>query len=473
MIDTKIAVREVIIFLGIFGILVLAFALLAFLGQQLLVAEHSENQWMVSTFALLFVAFLVRPVEKLLQKTIGRYLFKKRYEYQKALQDAAVGMATIRDSRKLLNLIVHIISIKIRLENVSILIYDDARKLYMLKASRGKNKPTNLEQGVSGDEPFVEWLKEKRQPLALESLNRWIKDERRRKSAKSILTSDLVKIKDGLRKLNASLCVPSFYRNELLGIVALGDKESKDQFTQDDISLFGALADEAAIAIRNSQLYTEIDKRAKEMERLYEREHSLFMNAAAVFAAAIDARDPYTHGHSERVTNYSMAILDYLEYAHDIVKNPVFRQRLQIAAILHDIGKIGVSDDILHKPAALTPEERVEIEKHPTIGADIVSRVKGLGDIVGGIKHHHERYDGKGYPDGLKSDNIPFVARIIAVADTYDAMTSDRPYRKGLGDDVAREEIMKNQTTQFDPYMAAAFLKAFEDGRIVRGRSNL
>lgn len=467
--DIKVISREIIVFLGIFGILVLAYVLVAVAWQQVIMVDSAENQWMVSAFALLFVAFLVRPVEKLLQNTIGRYLFKKRYEYQKALQDAAVGMATIRDSRKLLNLIVHIISIKMRLENVSILIYDEARKLYQIKASRGKKKPENLQAGIRADEPFVKWLKEKKQPLALDSLDKWIKDEKREKSAKSILTSDLMRIREGLESLNANLCVPSFYRNELLGIVALGKKESQDKFTQDDIGLFGALADEAAIAIRNSQLYSELDKKAKEMQRLYEREHNLFMNSAAVFAAAIDARDPYTHGHSERVTNYSMAILDYLEYAPDVVKNLVFRQRLKIAATLHDIGKIGVSDDILHKPTKLDSREREEIEKHPTIGADIVSRIRGLGDIVGGIKHHHERYDGSGYPDRLKSDNIPFIARIIAVADTYDAMTSDRPYRKGLDDDVAKEEIKKKQATQFDPYMSAAFLKAFEDGRIRRG----
>ena len=106
------------------------------------------------------------------------------------------------------------------------------------------------------------------------------------------------------------------------------------------------------------------------------------------------------------------------------------------------------------------------MQTHPSVGADIVSHIKGLRDLIGGIKYHHERYDGKGYPEGLKSDEIPFMARIISVADTFDAMTSNRPYRKGLDAMVAREEIQKNAAAQFDPYMVAAFLRAFEEGKI-------
>jgi HD-GYP domain-containing protein (c-di-GMP phosphodiesterase class II) len=192
------------------------------------------------------------------------------------------------------------------------------------------------------------------------------------------------------------------------------------------------------------------------------------MHASIAFAAAIDARDPYTHGHSERVTNYSMAMLDYTGPTPEIEKDPLFAQRLQIAAVLHDIGKIGVSDDVLHKPTKLTPNEEKEMQTHPVIGAEIISRVKGLRDIIGGVKHHHEKYDGTGYPDGLKSSQIPFMARIIAVADTYDAMTSDRPYRKGLSDEIAKEDIKKNVGVQFDPYMVAAFLKAYEERKIRR-----
>ena len=219
-------------------------------------------------------------------------------------------------------------------------------------------------------------------------------------------------------------------------------------------------------SVKHDSYKVKYDKKANEFEDLYKREHRLFMHASVAFAAAIDARDPYTHGHSERVTNFSLAILDCMGAVHQVDNNPLFRQRLQIAAVLHDIGKIGVPDDILHKPSKLSDKEWEAMRKHPVTGAEIVTHIKGLRDLIGGIRHHHERYDGKGYPDGLKSDEIPFMAKIIAVADTFDAMTSDRPYRKGLPVEVAREEIQRNAAAQFDPYMVAAFLKAYEQGAI-------
>lgn len=459
--------RETAVFAGIFGFSVGVFVLAMMVGQQALQPYIGKREWLVPCIALLIVTFAVRPIERLIYNTIGKLLFKKRYEYHKALQDAAVGMATIRDPKRLLSLITHIVSKKMRLDNVSILIYEDKDKEYQLKASRGERKPQDLAAGIADDEPLIEWLVEKREPLVFEELQRWIIDKRT-VLTKRILTSDLVRIQEKMEMLNASVCVPSFYRNDLLGILVLGDKKSKGLFSQDDLALLSTLADEAAIAIKNSQLYFEIDERAKETEALYEREHRLFIHASVAFAAAIDARDPYTHGHSERVTNYSIAMLDYMGPVPEIENNPVFKQRLQIAAVLHDIGKIGVSDDVLHKPTSLTPKEKKEMEMHTIIGADIVSHIKGLLDIVGAIRHHHERYDGKGYPDGLKSEEIPFTARIIAVTDAYDAITSDRTYRKGLRAEVAKEEIRKNGSIQFDPYMVAVFLKTFEEGKIKR-----
>jgi len=468
--DIEVIIRETAVFAGIFGFSVGAFVLAMMVSQQILESYIGNRQWVIPAVALLIVTFALRPIEKLVYNVIGKALFKKKYEYQKMLQDAATGMATVRDPKKLLKLIVHILSMKMKLDNASILIYDKKTGQYHLKASRKKNNKTGLLTSINSEDLLIEWLIEKQQPVSREEIEKWLRDETSN-STKSILTSDLVHIRDKMEMLDASVCVPSFYRDELLGILILGKKKSGDFFSQDDLDLFKALADEAAIALKNSQLYFEIDNRAKEIEELYKREHRLFIHASVAFAAAIDARDPYTHGHSERVTNYSLAILDYMGVAPKTEKTPLSRQRLQIAGVLHDIGKIGVSDKILHKPAKLNAKEQAEMERHPVIGAEIVSRIKGLRDITGGIRHHHERYDGKGYPDKLRSDDIPFMAKIIAVADAYDAMTSDRPYRKGLSDDVAKDEIRNNGLTQFDPFMVAGFLKAFELGKIKGSKS--
>lgn len=470
LMDIEVIIRETAIFAGIFGFSVGIFMLAIIAGEQILQPYIGQSQWLVPALALLLVTFAIRPIERLAYNVIGKHLFRKKFEYQKILRDASAGMSTIRDPKKLLGLIVHIVSMKMRLNNVSILIYDDKQTLYKLKASRNRNRPEDVNMVLSKENPLVEWLSEKKKPLTLEEVQIWIRDDLSR-SAKGVLASDLAQIEHRMKDLNAAVCVPSFYRDELLGILVLSDKKSGDFFSQDDLNLFMALADESAIAFKNSQLYFEIDKRANELEALYKREHRLFMHASVAFAAAIDARDPYTHGHSERVTNFSLVILDHIGAVPEIDKNPLFRQRLQIAAVLHDIGKIGVPDDILHKPSKLSAKEWVAMKKHPVTGAEIVTHIKGLRDLIGGIKYHHERYDGKGYPEGLKSDELPFMAKIIAVADTFDAMTSDRPYRKGLPVEVAREEIQRNAAAQFDPYIVAAFLKAFEKGDIKQSAS--
>ena len=185
-------------------------------------------------------------------------------------------------------------------------------------------------------------------------------------------------------------------------------------------------------------------------------EVSRFMRDASLatiqaLAAAVDAKDPYTKGHSTRVAEMGRDLCAYLG------DGPEHVDRIYRSGTLHDVGKIGVPDAILKKPARLEEEERRIMETHPVLGEIIVRKVPQLEDLLPGVRHHHEAYDGKGYPDGLAGDEIPRMARILAVVDTYDAMTSDRPYRKGLPVEVALSEISKGAGTQFDPEMAHAF----------------
>jgi HD-GYP domain-containing protein (c-di-GMP phosphodiesterase class II) len=170
-------------------------------------------------------------------------------------------------------------------------------------------------------------------------------------------------------------------------------------------------------------------------------------------AYAIEARDPYTRGHSERVTTYAVRLAEYMSLGKKKT------QLLRYCCRLHDVGKIGVSDNVLLKPGSLTLEERAQIELHPVYGAEILGDLKFIASGVPIILHHHERFDGKGYPYGLKKEKIPIEVRIIAIADAFDAMTSDRPYRKALTMPAVIEEIKKNAGTQFDPKLAKAFLK--------------
>lgn len=179
-----------------------------------------------------------------------------------------------------------------------------------------------------------------------------------------------------------------------------------------------------------------------------------YNNTITTLTNVVDAKDSYTAGHSDRVTKLSVSIGKSLrlddKQLHD----------LKLAALFHDIGKIGTPDKILLKPGKLTDEEFSVIKKHPVLGAHILNDINYLSSAIPSIRHHHERYDGYGYPDGIKGDAIPLGARIIAVSDTYDAMISDRPYRNGMAHDKVISEIIANKGSQFDPVIVDAFVSS-------------
>jgi diguanylate cyclase (GGDEF)-like protein len=177
---------------------------------------------------------------------------------------------------------------------------------------------------------------------------------------------------------------------------------------------------------------------------------------------AVDNKDRYTRKHSEDVTEYAIWIAEELGHSEEAIKT------LRLAGLLHDVGKIGVPDDILRKPGKLTAEEYEIMQRHPALGGMIASAIPGMSQIVDGVRSHHERWDGKGYPDQFAGEDIPLLGRILAVADAFSAMTTDRPYRKGMAWEDALEEIRKNVGTQFDPTIARAFLKVAES-RLAEG----
>ena len=241
--------------------------------------------------------------------------------------------------------------------------------------------------------------------------------------------------------------VPVKAKDKVIGVLQAINRLEGKLFDEEDLRLLESLADQVAIALENA--------------RLYEEQRLTFLQTAEALAMAIEKRDIYTGGHTRRVRDYCMAMVNYLNLS------PEEKKWLELAAILHDVGKIGVDDQVLRKPGKLTDEEFAQIRAHPTIGYEIMSHIKTLHEVIPGMRHHHERPDGRGYPDGLHDDKIPFLARIIAVADTYDAMTSDRPYRKGLSDQAALEELRKFSGAQFDADAVAAFIKAHAAGKII------
>lgn len=186
--------------------------------------------------------------------------------------------------------------------------------------------------------------------------------------------------------------------------------------------------------------------------KLYIDMRNLYISTIEALNKAVEAKDPYTSGHANRVEELAVNLAKNYHLSFDSIEN------IRTAAILHDIGKIGINDNILNKAGKLTKEEYETIMKHPSIGADIIGKVHFLDDVTKIVRHHHEKYDGTGYPDGLKGDEIPIEASILMIADTYDAMTTDRPYRKALTKEMAIEELKKYSGTQFDPRLVDVFI---------------
>ena len=241
------------------------------------------------------------------------------------------------------------------------------------------------------------------------------------------------------------ICVSLRVKKDIIGVIQ-GINKREGEFTQDDLELLQSLADQIAVALDNARLYEELE--------------DMSLQLVKALSEAIEKRDSYTGGHTQRVLKVCMAISDYLQLS------PENKRQLMLAAILHDIGKVGIKDQILNKNEVLTKEEFAIMREHPLLGTEILGHIKQLRTIIPGIKHHHEHYDGSGYPEGLKGEEIPLIARIIAVADTFDAMITDRPYQKGMSRDEAVAEITGNAGTQFDAQVLEAFTQALENDDI-------
>lgn len=251
---------------------------------------------------------------------------------------------------------------------------------------------------------------------------------------------DLSLLQTAIRSI---FCIPVFLKGEIIGALFLCNKPTSAfsplaKFTSEELRLLSSFTHQIAIAIENHQLNNSI--------------HSIFLDYIKSISTALDARDHYTHGHSKRVAKYSVGI------GRELGLTPGELEFVELSSTIHDIGKIGISGDILNKPGRLSDKEFEIIQSHPHKGSKILEPMSRLSILMPGVRSHHERYDGKGYPDGLKGDEIHLIARIISIADAYDAMTSDRVYRKGLSREIACQEIEKGAGSQFDPKLAAIFL---------------
>lgn len=390
-----------------------------------------------------------------------------RKDYRKHLEVAARQMILVRRVDTLIRLILRTILRTIQVEHAGIFLYDKQKDEYIVKVSKG-DKAHKIPEGfakVGRDNPLIQYFTDKRnielfdQEFLLFGQIKEALEYNRFKAENEEIIKYLEQLQDELMLHQAQACIPGFFRNTLIGVLFLGNKKDGSKFTPEELGFLSVLASDVVMAIQNAWLFQDLNNQL-------ENNKKLFLGTVTALATAIEAKDKYTSGHTERVVKYSLIIAEELSDNKDALIDDQIKENLRVAALLHDIGKIGVPESVLNKNGPLTDEEFVMIKEHPKVGINILTPIKELKDVIDGVLCHHERFDGRGYPNSLQGEDIPLIPSIIAVADTFDAMTSDRPYRKALSYDVAAAEIEKNKGKQFNPVIVDAFLRAYKNKKI-------
>lgn len=309
--------------------------------------------------------------------------------------------------------------------------------IILYDADQGELKVTNL-LGLREPVPL-----DFRVPMKPSSVSTWVIENRR-----PLLIADINQSREFDRfstlgyERKTLICAPLMVKDEIIGTITVVNKLNSTTYSHEELELLSTIAAQASIAIKNAKLYDEQQK--------------TYLNTIQALVSAIEASDSYTSGHSERVTRFSLALAKKLELPQNRLKV------IERAAILHDIGKIGIDLSLLHKEALLTADDVAELQQHPTIGMKILEPIEFLHDVRLCIGQHHERYDGLGYPNNLAAEDLLLESRILAIADSFDAMTSDRPYRKALQVEVAIRELAENAGTQFDPALVPIFIELLQ-----------
>lgn len=357
---------------------------------------------------------------------------EKIKELSTLIEISSILNSTLRLDKILTN-VMESTAVMLNAEASSIFLIDEEKKELYFEVATGHAGETVKQIRIPIGEGVAGWVAKEGKSLLVENAQQ---------------DSRFYKAVDEVSKFitKSIIAVPLKVKNKTIGVVEVLNKVTEESFSKSDMELLEALASQAAVAIDNAMTHQDL--------------HDLFVNAIRSLAVAVESKDPYTGGHIDRIAYYSLAIASELGWSG------ANKERVQYAALFHDLGKISVKDEILNKPGKLTDEEFEILKKHPIIAANILKPIHQFNNVIPGILHHHERWDGKGYPFGLKGEEISLDGRIITVVDTFDAMTSDRPYRKGLPDEVAIEEIKKGSGTQFDPKIVELFILAYKKGMI-------
>ena len=345
---------------------------------------------------------------------------------KKILQDVlfriSSGVSSTHNIESFLDLIVETVVSALGANIGALLLIDSQTNELYVRASYGIDKNKTKSIRIKPGETAAGWVVKEAKPLLVPFLG---SQENSDPKALSLFGAPLV-------------CVPLLYQDRIIGSFSVSGRKNRENFNDDDLLLLSNLASQTSVALENARL-------SEDVERTY-------FETISALAIAVEAKDPYSRGHSQHVAEYAEKIARYLNLDEPTVG--IVRD----AAMLHDVGKIGISDDILKKPAELNDEERSIMHQHPLIGESIIKPIHYLSRLCDPVRHHHEFLNGSGYPDRLKGEQISIVARILAVADSFDAITAERPYRKGMSFQDAKQEIKRYSGIYYDPKVVEALL---------------
>jgi HD-GYP domain-containing protein (c-di-GMP phosphodiesterase class II) len=413
-------------------------------------------------------------------------IFKKEEDYQLALIRIAREMVRIKLPLKLIEKVADSIYEIIKVRQVSIFLLDVSTNEYILQATKGRVLFQGIGFVLKQKDAIIDWFyktgkefyqrglirNEEKDFLQLDIIRDWLHSEKLSDEKEKNLIEVLIRIQFQMELLRTSLIIPCWYGEKIVGLLCLGGMV-KSQYSRRDVELLSGFADDMAMNISNAFLIHDLRKEVHEKTLLsrerynaYQRLETIFKEIISAFAMTVSKMDPdYTYEHVEKTSKYAQKLVDKLQ-PKQIKEKLISRDMFFAGILLHDIGKIFIPKNILNKPGPLNEEEWKIVRRHPIDGFELLKNIKGMEISAEIIRHHHERIDGKGYPDGLKGDQISIGAKIVCVVDSFEAMTADRPYRKAKSRKEALSQLVENSGTQFDSQIVDVFVELCEKGEI-------
>jgi putative nucleotidyltransferase with HDIG domain len=430
LLDIRVVFRLGLLYSVTSVILGIVYFLAISLSLRLVPVSSGSQIFLLSAIVAVFTAVIFAPVREAAQHWIDRVFYRERYDASLMLQRLSQATTSLLNLDRIAEIVLQDVVETMHIGHAAIFLKDNSDNGFHLLAQKGE---PDLPAPVFGlDHPIVRWLAVQNKILPRKTLDVL-------PIFRSIWKNEI----DYLNEFPAELFIPLGTRGELVGFMIVSAKRSAQSYSQDDELILSTLTNQTAVVIENARLYEDLE--------------STFIQTVGALANAIDMRDSYLSSHSEQIAKWAA------EVARLMGCNPQEVQAFYWGGLLHDIGKIGIADSILNKPAKLDAAEWEIIRTHTILGAQIVSPIKKLSNVAPIIEYSHERYNGSGYPLGLKGEEIPLGARIIGVVDSYSAMRDERSYKKPVRHEDAIAELERNAGILFDREVVKTFLAVIQN----------